>query len=473
MPPTLPDALLAAVGELLAARLGLNFPAERRGDLERGLAAAAPSLGLPDATACAHRLLSAPLTHHEIEILAGCLTVGETYFFREQHSFEALEQHVLPALLRERDGHDKRLRIWSAGCCTGEEPYSVAMLLDRLLPDAGAWNSTLLATDINPAFLRKAAEGVYGEWSFRATPDWLRDRHFKPAGRGRYRLDERIRRRVMFSCLNLADDAYPSLTGNTNAMDIIFCRNVLMYFTPAQAARVVGKLQRSLVDGGWLIVSPAETSSVLFAGFTAVEFPGAILYRRPVGAQAPRRVSHVVQRPAADVVPPWLPPDESAPGVAQMTLPTEGESTDLPGPRPQPREQLIRAARDSANDGRLDEAGEWCRQAIALDKLDPAHHYLLSAIEQEQGRGDDAVRSLTRALYLAPDFVLAHYALGNLRQSQGRRREAQRHFDNALHLLQNHPSDEILPESDGLSAGRLAEIIASMQASMPRIADSA
>ncbi|MDP3874889.1 MAG: CheR family methyltransferase [Methyloversatilis sp.] len=460
MQPTLPPALLAAVGELLAARLGLNFPAERRGDLERGLAAAAPALGLPDAAACAHRLLSAPLTCHEIEILAGCLTVGETYFFREQHTFEALEQHVLPPLLRERDGSDKRLRIWSAGCCTGEEPYSVAMLLDRLLPDADAWNSTLLATDINPAFLRKAAEGVYGAWSFRATPDWIRDRHFKPAGRGCYRLEERIRRRVMFSCLNLADDVYPSLTGNTNAMDIVFCRNVLMYFTPAQAARVVDKLQRSLVEGGWLIVSPAETSSVLFAGFTTVEFPGAIFYRRPVGAQAPRRVSHVVQRPEADFVPPWLAPAESAPAA-------------VPDPLPPRRERLIRAARDCANDGRLDEAGEWCRQAIAFDKLDPALHYLLSVIEQERGRGDDAVRSLTRALYLAPDFVLAHYALGNLRQSQGRRREAQRHFDNALQLLQNHPTDEILPESDGLSAGRLAQIIVSMQAGMPRIADRA
>ncbi|MFH1815988.1 MAG: CheR family methyltransferase [Pseudomonadota bacterium] len=473
MPPALSSALFAAVGELLAARLGLNFPAERRGDLERGLAAAAAALGLPDAKACAHRLLSAPLSVHEIEILAGCLTVGETYFFREQHAFEALEQHVLPALLRERDGSDKRLRIWSAGCCTGEEPYSVAMLLDRLLPDADAWNSTLLATDINPAFLRKAAEGVYGAWSFRATPDWIRDRHFKPAGRGRYRLDERIRRRVMFSCLNLADDVYPSLTGNTNAMDIIFCRNVLMYFTPAQAARVVGKLQRSLVEGGWLIVSPAETSSVLFAGFTTVEFPGAILYRRPPGSETPRRESHVVQRPEEDFVPPWLAPAESAPAAPPIPLPAAGESTAVPDPLSPRRERLIRAARDCANDGRLDEAGEWCRQAIAFDKLDPVLHYLLSVIEQERGRGDDAVRSLTRALYLAPDFVLAHYALGNLRQSQGRRREAQRHFDNALQLLQNHPTDEILPESDGLSAGRLAQIIVSMQAGMPRIADSA
>ena len=155
----LPDSLLSSLSDFLAAQTGLYFPKKRWGDLERGIVAAARQFGLPDAQACAHRLLSAPLTRSQIETLASHLTVGETYFFREKRSFEALEQYILPALLHAREHTERRLRIWSAGCCTGEEAYSIAMLLDQLIPDPEKWNVTILATDINPAFLGKAAAG--------------------------------------------------------------------------------------------------------------------------------------------------------------------------------------------------------------------------------------------------------------------------------------------------------------------------
>ena len=474
---TLSDYLLSRLSDLLATHVGLHFPRERWGDLERGIAAAVPALGASDADSCAHRLLSSPLTHREVEILASCLTVGETYFFREQRSFEVFEQHILPELLHVREHNERRLRIWSAGCCTGEEPYSIAMLLDRLIPRFNSWNISLLATDINPEFLRKAAEGEYGEWSFRSTPAWIRQQYFQPRRAGRFKIQERIRKRVTFSCLNLADDAYPSLTNNTNAMDVIFCRNVLMYFTAERAKAAVGKLHRALVDGGWLIVSPVETSSTLSARFASIDFGGAILYRKIPGAVVPHYVNHVTT-PAAH---PWqeslhptaqtLPVNVELPGSLALSKATlAARPRDTGAPQLLENERLSRAARDFANQGRLDEANAWCRQAITADKLNPAHHYLLATIQQEQGLHDDAAQSLTRALYLDPHFVLAHFALGNLRHSQGRRREAIRHFDNALASLQARPPDEVLPESEGLTAGRLIEIIASVQLSLPRIA---
>lgn len=475
MRPTLPAPLLSRLSETLAAHLGLHFPAERWGDMERGIAATASAFGMADAQSCAHRLLSAPLTHREIEILASHLTVGETYFFREKQSFDVLEQHILPALLRAREGTERRLRIWSAGCCTGEEPYSIAMLLDRLIPNSAEWNITLLATDINPAFLRKATEGEYGEWSFRATPDWVKNRYFQPRGAGRFVLDGRIRKRVAFSYLNLADDAYPSLTNNTNAMDVIFCRNVLMYFSAERARTVVDNFRRALVDGGWLIVSPAETSSTLFSRFTMVEYPGTILYRKNARAEAPCFVSHMPAPAMDSIQASWrvaeriIPPEAAFPEPIRATCPAP-DAPDDGMPIPPKQNQLNRMARDCANQGKLGEAAKWCREAIAADKLNPAHHYLLSAIQQEQGQLDDAAQSLSRALYLDPNFVLAHYALGNLRQSQGRRLDAQRHFDNALASLRLHLPDALLPESDGLSAGRLAEIIESIRSSMPILA---
>ncbi|TAM59451.1 MAG: chemotaxis protein CheR [Rhodanobacter sp.] len=445
---------------MLAARTGLHFPQERWGDLEKGIAAAAPMFGMPDAPSCARWLLGAPLTRNQIEVLAAHLTVGETYFFRDERCFEILEQHVLPERLQARANATRPLRIWSAGCCTGEEPYSIAMLLDRLLPHGADCGATILATDINPAFLRKAAQGVYGEWSFRATPAWLRERYFDPAKNSRFEIKRSVRQRVRFSCLNLADDSYPSLTNNTNAMDVIICRNVLMYFTVAQAKKVVENLRRSLVDGGWLIVSAAETSSSLFSRFAAVEFAGAVLYRKlahtPLPAAPPPQplaadaASAVVWRAA----PPG--PDRAEPQAGEAVVCEESA-----GATP------LRTARVCANQGKLAEAAQWCEKAIAADRLDPASQYLLATIRLELGQSDAAAQSLLHVLYLDPDFVLAHFALGSVCLSQSRHREAWRHFDNALTLLHAHPYDEPLPASEGLTAGRLAEIIGSLRASLP------
>jgi len=473
------DQLNMSLSDLLTARTGLYFPAERWRDLGRGIAAAAPALGMPDAESCAHWLLSAPLTRHQIEVLASHLTVGETYFFREKMSFETLEQHVLPQLIRARAHTERRLRIWSAGCCTGEEPYSVAMLLDRLIPDQQDWNITLLATDLNPAFLRKAADGVYGKWSFRDTPDWLRERYFRRRKDKRFEVLPHIRKRVTFACLNFADDVYPSLATNTNAMDVILCRNVLMYFNPAGVKKVAQNFHRSLVDDGWLIVSPVETSNSLFPQFKAIPFPGAVFYRKTQSAESQADTAgysissfdpfeplpDTLHMPEAVTSLPVQP--VAAEPVASFESVSGHPSNRDEHPDTDSKDVLCRAARSCANQGKLAEAVEWCDKAIAADKLDPATHYLLATILQEQGENDRAAQALLRALYLDQDFVLAHFTLGNLRLSQGRHREARRYFDTAQALLQTHTQDEILPESEGLTAGRLGEIIASVRRNLP------
>lgn len=459
---TVPDALLSRLSDFLESQIGLHFPKERWRDLERGITAASRDAGYKEVQAYIHWLLAAPLTRTQVEGLASHLTVGETYFFREQRSLDILAQQIFPELLQARSSAEKHLRIWSAGCCSGEEPYSIAMLLDRLIPAVENWKLTILATDINPQFLRKAALGVYGEWSFRDTPLWLKERYFTKRQDGRFEIQPRIRRMVSFSHLNLAEDAYPSLVNGTNAMDLILCRNVLMYFAQDRARKVVDKLRRSLVDGGWLITSPAETSSVLFSAFTAVEFPGAFLYRKSAAAAA---LAPALAMPSVPTVLSAAPP-ASMPQVRHQTgdlLVRQVEDADslVCDESETPR----RKARACADAGRLAEAIEWCEQAISADKLNPAHYFLLAAICQEHGQSERAERSLGRALYLEPDFVLAHFALANLCLSAGRQREARRHFGIALTLLRAGPAEALLPEADGLSVGRLVEIIAAVQAS--------
>ncbi len=251
MQPTLPPPLLSRLSEIVATRLGLHFPQERWGDLERGIAASAPDFDFQDVASCAQWLSTTPPTRRINEVLASRLSVGETYFYREKQSLETLVEQVFPQLLQSRN-RERRLRIWSAGCCTGEEAYTIAILLDRLVPDCKAWNITILATDFNPEFLRKAVQGVYGEWSFRDAPDWLRKGYFAKRKDGRFEILPHIRKMVTFSYLNFADDVYPSLSNNTSAMDIIFCRNVLMYFTEQRVKQVIGNFTaRWLETAGW------------------------------------------------------------------------------------------------------------------------------------------------------------------------------------------------------------------------------
>jgi chemotaxis protein methyltransferase CheR len=494
----LSDSLLSRLSEFVAAEMGLYFPKERWPDLERGIGSAAREFNFEDTESCIHWLTSSPLTKDQIEILAGYLTVGETYFFRENNSFHILEEHILPELIRSRRQTERRIRIWSAGCCTGEEPYSIAILIDRMIPDLKDWNITILATDINPRFLQKASHGLYNEWSFRATPSWIKERYFKKRKEGVWEILHEIKKSVTFSYLNLAEDAYPSLTNNTNAMDMVLCRNVLMYFAPERVKRVAQNLYRSLIDGGWLIVSPSEASHVVFSQFATVNFPGTVLYQKDSNRS---RIGPIEEAPSFR----WIdepnvaiqPTVHSVPEPApEIILPSEAkefplkeEDLRMEEPRPDPYAgtaalyeqgryaeasekitELLSAHPDDAklmallakiyaNQGRLGEALEWCRKAIAADKLNPGHHYLLAIVLQEQGKTEEVAVSLKRALYLDPHFVLAHFALGNLALRQGRFRESEKHFENAISLLSAYTQDEILAESEGITAGRLKEII--------------
>ncbi len=273
----IPTSLLSQAGDFISRRMGLNFPEGRRNDLERALGSAARESGFADPQSYTRWLISSTPARREMEVLASHLTIGETYFFRDKRGSDLLESRVLPEIIAQRKGTGKYLRIWSAGCCTGEEPYSIAILLNRLIRETEEWHVTILGTDINPLFLKTASAAVYREWSFRDTPAWVKGRYFTRTKSGRFELLPEIRKRVLFAYHNLAENTYPSLINGTNAMDVILCRNVLMYLTPDCQAYVVRKLRQCLVEGGWLVVSPSEVSDTLFSEFVPVTFQGGDL----------------------------------------------------------------------------------------------------------------------------------------------------------------------------------------------------
>jgi chemotaxis protein methyltransferase CheR len=275
-----------------------------------------------------------------------------------------------------------------------------------------------------------------------------------------------------------------------------------MYLAPEQAKKVVHKLYHTLADGGWLIVSPTETSHVLFASFQTVNIPGAILYRKdgktspaledflPRGAPSdvpsdetegplPPVFGDLVGSECEDVSPaPGMGDTVDEPSIAepQQILYMEALAWYQQGRYAEVVDTLSECcaddhanaqaiallARACANQGKLPEARQWCEKALAVDKLNASMHYLHATILQEQGALDDAIRSLKRTIYLDQNFVLAHLALGTLALRQGRLKESGKHVENALALLSAYRQDDILPEADGITAGRLREILASM-----------
>jgi chemotaxis protein methyltransferase CheR len=501
------DRQLTLLSEHVAGWLGLHFPKKRWSDLDRITCHAAQELGFEAVDMC-ERIISGQLDKEQEEIIAAHLTIGETYFFREQKSFDILENSILPDLIASRRGKEQRLRIWSAGCSTGEEPYSLAILLSRLIPDLRNWQITILATDVNPRSIGKAVQGVYGDWSFRGVPQWVRQKYFTATPDGRYEVPHAIRRMVTFAILNLADDSYPSLSTNTNAMDIIFCRNVLMYFEPKQHRQVIRSFQRSLLNGGWLVVSPCETSPDYAACFETVMFPGATFYKRNdggakahtvlppvqpgvagIGFQAPCIPLHAPQVPSP--IPVTAPesvkpaePQAHAPGYEEaLAFYRQGRYEEaaetLSGllARSEAGSGALSAfgkavalmAQTQANRGEISLALEWVDKAIAIDKLNAELYYLRATINQEQGEILKAVASLKQAVYLDQAFVMAHFALGTLTLRNGRPGEAGKHLENALSLLAGCPADDQVPGAEGITNARLAEIIAATRASIVKV----
>lgn len=493
---------LKQLSRLVTEKMGLNFTEDRQLDLLQAVQVLAREHCEEDAEFI-QSLITSSLTEQQVQLLSDYLTVGETYFFREMKSLEAFRDHVIPELIQHRSPRKQRLRIWSAGCSSGEEPYTVAMLIDQLIPEIKKWDIRIYGTDINLQALEKARRGIYTKWSFRATPETLRDRYFEPIGQGTYGLKAQYKDLVNFSYLNLAVDDYPSILNNTHEMDVIFCRNVMIYFTPQMVQQLIRRFHRCLVEGGWLIVAPSETSRLLDSEFSAVQFEGATLYQKvrqespvhkawaPIVPMAPvAPVASAAAKPFRPAPSMWPKTRQDSPAAVYSALTCEYNLRykDALGAYREGRydEAIVTLqrifaengygedkwetegngftlmARILVNQGNIEEAVKWCKKAMAADKLNPRHCYLLAMILLEQGQYKDAVQALKRSLYLNPDFIAAYYLLGTIAVRENRPIDANRYFRQAVSLLAKMSKENPLPELDGMTVGRLKESIQTM-----------
>jgi len=476
---------LKKIRQHIADLFGLSFPDNRLDDLERGIFSAATALGLPKDLNFMNLWLSQKSgSEEQMMLFSGHLTIGETYFFRESTGLNLLREKIIPEILEKRSGHDKYMRIWSAGCSSGEEPYTLAMIIHESVPDISNWNITLLATDISDKSLQKAARGIYGEWSFRDTPPEIKKKYFI-AKEDKWEIIPEIKKMVSFSYLNLSNDIYPSMANNTQHMDVIFCRNVLMYFTPEKARETGEKFYHSLLDKGFLITSQVELIDEYFPRFSRVWYDKGLFYYKgsvPLLSNKPEKsviqesvenqvisrketiISRVKPKPAKAPVTIEKIPDPVPENLSPEDLYNQGLYQDcvykvleMIKKETDHVTLILLLVKSYANLGLLDKATEWGEKLVSVDPS-PDNYLLFSNILMEMKDLERAVSNLKKLLYLDADHVMAHLFLGNLLYRLGNKSIGKKHLQNVIELLEPMHEKDIIPGSDGMTAGRIKEM---------------
>lgn len=449
----LDDAHLDAVAAYLTERMGLSASGARRAHLLRQIAVAMEESGARSASSYCSRLDTDP---EQFDDLVRRVTVGESYFFRDPAQLAIFREVVVPERLEaHRDG--SRLRIWSAGCAIGQEPYTLAMVLEE---EGQAESARIVATDISAEALRVARAGVYGRWSLRAVSDRQRADHFEEMAMG-HRVHPRFLARVDFRRHNLLDSD-PSLS----SMDVIFCRNVLIYFDAAGQDRAAETLAGALAPGGWLITGSSDpplshieelephrtTAGVVYRRSSAPSTPPRRApWSRATGAGTSRRAmaGHTLSRRRTGTS--GTAPVRRAPTVP-ADVPASPSTTD-------DVEALLATIRAFGGSGALEAALDAAAAAIGDLPLRPELRVLEAVVLLEAGRPLDAAASARAALYLDDQLAMAHLVCARAEAALGRAPAARRSLHRARSLLEAVPAESIVPLSDGEPAGRLLAMV--------------
>jgi chemotaxis protein methyltransferase CheR len=420
---------------LVAQRSGMVFAPNRLVEAEAGIARAMKETGALDVAAylaLVHRD-SAALDHLVDEV-----TVGETHFMRDPAQMDLIRREVLVARRSRRPG--RAPRVWSAGCATGEEAYSLAILLEEEGLDDGAF---VLGTDLSSTALAKARAGSYSDWSMRGVTGPFLQQYFRHERRRRVLVD-RVRRNVRFERLNLVGPE-DYATAGAYAMDLILCRNVLIYFDHATAGRIAARLFHCLAEGGVLLTAGADPLLAEYAPFEVEVTRDGLVYRRPAGS--------IRAVPTTMVAAPPLPRHvDDGPPVARVVPPPTSFATPLP---PDPSREAFERVMAKANADGAEEAESIAMAELRRLPLSAPLHYLHAALLLSLERDGEAEHEAERALYLDRTLAVAHFLLGTILRRRGARAEARRAFRNARDLSAALPAEDEVRAGAGERAGAL------------------
>jgi chemotaxis protein methyltransferase CheR len=253
---------------------GLRFDDSAKFMLNRRLVSRVRELRLDTFEKYYYYLLYHPNRESELEIIFDLLTVNETYFFREDRQLKAFSEEIIPCIAQEKA--NRNLRIWSAGCSSGEEAYTVAIICHNS-PCLKGWDVDIFASDISQKVIQTARKGIFSDSSFRNTPDGIREKYFEKTSENKFRIHDEIRQMVTFGKVNLLDE---HKTGIFSDMDVIFCRNVIIYFDVEAKKKVIENFYRKLRKNGYLLLGHAESLLSLSTKFKLNHLKHDMVYQK-------------------------------------------------------------------------------------------------------------------------------------------------------------------------------------------------
>jgi chemotaxis protein methyltransferase CheR len=461
----LSEAEFTAVASLLHDAAGLSFDESRRESLGYSVAERMAATGTPD-VATYLALLTGAASSQERQALLDEVTIPETHFFRNPPQIRALRKYVLPELMRQA-APDKKLRIWSAGCSTGEEAYTVAILIRELLPASVDWDIKIIATDVSTRALAAGRDAHYTERAFVMTDAMDLARWFTiDEATKSWLVREEVRELVEFRHHNLIRDAPPF---DDEPVDLILCRNVTIYFDRETTRRLMKRLHGRLRDGGYLFLGHAETLWQICDDFKLVPLGDAFVYRRLDEPEATSRRWVLQDRRTEDEPRPTR--ADRRRGDADRRGGPAGAATHLARPAPSelpfpsepvavvpaPRDPLD-AVRWAIAEGRYDEAADVAAEVVAATPLWAQAHYLQGVALTNLGRDADALVVLRKTVYLEPEHGLAHFLLGGALERLGEPLAASRSYRAAAYTLGSQRLEGVAPELGGRRVDELAEL---------------
>jgi len=399
------------------------------------------------------------LTYHpegkkELRALLSLITINETSFFRQKEQFSVLEEEILPQLIRKKEQKGNFfLDIWSAGCASGEEPYTVALILKEFFPYLKNWEIEILGTDVDMESLKQAKKGIYRKNSLRFTEPKYQKKYFTEVD-VYYYLNEEIKKMVNFVYHNLAEESYPS--SPHGKWDIIFCRNVLIYFKPEKIEKIFDHFYRHLNDNGYLLLGYAESIG-RFSQFAVIHRGNTFYYEKEVGKGVitPKEVVTSKQthlsRVAQEIIPPVLSLQVSKEEPRKKVI------TEVVSLREEEVGEFYQEIFHLLDGGQFALALEKINKLLVRDKLLPQVYYLRGFIKDKLNHLEEAIIEFKRAIYLDKNFLMAHFNLAEVYAREGKKKDALREYKNVLRCLENGNIEEPIPFSGGFSKKALAE----------------
>lgn len=400
---------------------------------------------------------------HHINELLSIVTNNETYFFRNPSQFEALESAIIPKLVQTKE--DKKIRIWSAGCSTGPEPYSIAIILSRnsfMLKD---WSIEILATDIDYQCLDLARDGIYNKRALNnMSPQTIR-RYFRQKGNN-YELVDEIKNLVNFSYSNLQEIPYPKPVNGK--WDVIFCRNVIIYFDAQQKNYVIENLHGNLTLEGYLFLGHSESLLGITDSFQPIDCAGAHLYqRKKLDRTSPelRKPKQLDKKIRSGNTTSTIFPPNQADNEIQVSVNVTEEKQKYKNDLIQDKrtshlvfKSLITKGQMYADQGQYEVAANFCQRAIELQHNNFEARFLMASVLEQLGSLDQAIYEYKQTILFNPVCIMARLKLGGIYASQGEYDKSKKEYTKSLSLLRNLPLTEDVQFSGGFSVELLVNL---------------